>query len=74
VNACVDACVKYIVPSRKHTPIRGAYLYTQQRLIVDLSRPISPATLHCPQQLPEARVEALRGLAEPPNGRPYRRG
>jgi len=56
----VDACVKYIVPSRKHTPLRESYLHTHQRLRVYLGRPISPAAPP-PQQLLEARVEAPRG-------------
>ena len=59
----MNACVKYIVPSRKHTALREAYLYTHQRLRVDLSPPISPA--HHPRQLLEARIEALRGPTEP---------
>jgi hypothetical protein len=53
-------------PAVNKQPLREAYLYTHQRFIVDLSRPISPATLYCPQQLLEARIEALRGPPEPP--------
>ena len=34
--------MKYIVPSRKHTPLREAYIYTHQNFRFDLSRSIGP--------------------------------